>query len=279
MTATRRELLLAAAAGSATLSIAGHPAAPAPDAQELARLRKKAAHRRRRIIYNNDGDDIWTQGADTVEKFLAVRHEPLLGTQVDSIYYCTTQSFQLFTHGTRVAERFLVREGPFAHNNLATFLDQGTDGIRMSAEFAHRHGLETFWTLRMNDIHDAFTPLFLSRWKQEDPRRIMSTAAAAQGFQDRRRLWTLVDFEHPDVEPALVAMVEEVLRNYPVDGVELDWLRAPCYFRSHYEGHEVTSAQRARLTGIATALRRVVLRESERQGRPLLVGARVPVSE
>ncbi len=275
ITSTRREVLLAAAAGSAILGTAGSAASAA----DLAAARKKAARRKRRIIYNNDGDDIWTQGADTVEKFLAVRHDPLLDTQVDSVYYCTTQSFNLFTHGTRVAEQFLVREASFAHNNLGTFLRQGTDGLRMSCEFARRHGLEAIWTLRMNDIHDAFTPQFLSRWKKEDPRRIMSTPEAAGGFNDRRRLWTLADFEHPDVEPRLVAIVEEVLRNYPVDGIELDWLRAPLFFRSHYQGGEVTGAQRDRLTGIAAALRRVVLRESERQGKPFLLAARVPVSE
>ena len=29
----------------------------------------QAVHRRRRIICNNDGDDIWAKGADSVEKF------------------------------------------------------------------------------------------------------------------------------------------------------------------------------------------------------------------
>src|SRR5205823_1267019 len=129
----------------------------------LDRARKQAAHRKRRVIYNNDGDDIWAAGADTVEKFLALRHDPLLGTQVDSIYYCTTQSFNLFTHDTRVSEVFLSREVSFANNNLPTFLEQKTDGLRMSCEFARKHGLESIWTLRMNDIHDAFTPQFVSQ--------------------------------------------------------------------------------------------------------------------
>ena len=30
------------------------------------------------------------------------------------------------------------------------------------------------------------------------------------------RLWSLVDFEHPDVEPRLLAIIEEVLQNYDV---------------------------------------------------------------
>jgi hypothetical protein len=95
----------------------------------LAEARQQAAMRRRRVIFNNDGDDIWAKGADTTDKFLAVRHTPLLNTHVDSIYYCTTQSFNRFTHDTRVAEIFRTKSGKFAGNNLPAFLEQRTDGF------------------------------------------------------------------------------------------------------------------------------------------------------
>ncbi|MBI1916505.1 MAG: hypothetical protein HYS12_17490 [Planctomycetes bacterium] len=280
MSSTRRAFLHALAAGSAALGVgwAGGEPLQAAERAALDAARRKASQRRRRIIYNNDGDDIWAKGADTAEKFLAFRHAPLLKTHVDSIYYCTTQSFNLFTHDTKTAEVFLSREGQFADNNLPKFLQKKTDALRLSANFARKHGLESVWTLRMNDIHDAWTPQFVSQWKKTDPRRIMSTLDKAKGFNDRRRLWSLVDFEHPDVEPRLLAILEEVLRNYPVDGVELDWMRAPFYFRSHYEGGTVTDKQVEVLTRLTRNIRKLVLRESERQGKPFLLAARVPVT-
>ncbi len=281
MTTTRRDFLQAAAAGTTALGVGWSQGTPIQGAERLAldAARKQAAHRRRRIIYNNDGDDIWAKGADTVEKFLAVRHAPLLGTQVDSIYYCTTQSFNLFTHATRVAEMFKSREGTFADNNLSMFLEQQTDGLRMSCEFAHKHGMESIWTLRMNDIHDVFTPQYVPQWKKDNPRRVMAALADVSGFNDRRRLWSLVDYEHPDVEPRIVAIVEEVLRNYPVDGVELDFLRAPFYFHTTYEGKPATDKQIGVLTRLMESVRRRVLAESERQGKPFLLTARVPVTK
>jgi len=280
MNITRRDFLQAVAAGSAALGVGWTQGAPieAGERAALDAARKQAAHRRRRIIFNNDGDDIWAKGADTVEKFLALRHEPLLGTQVDSIYYCTTQSFNLFTHATKVAEVFRSREGTFADNNLPQFLDQQTDGLRMSCEFARKHGIESFWTLRMNDIHDAWTPQFVSQWKKDDPRRVMAALADVSSLNDRRRLWSLVDFEHPDVEPRIVAIIEEVLRNYPVDGVDLDFLRAPFYFRNTYEGKPASDQQVAVLTRLVASVRKLVLAESERQGKPFLLSARVPVT-
>ena len=125
MHTTRREFLSGLIAGGAALGpqwLCGGRG----EAFELAALddaRRQAARRRRRVIYNNDGDDIWAKGADTVEKFLAVRHTPLLDTHVDSIFYSTTQSFNFFTHETKVAEIFQSKVGAFAGNNLSKFLD------------------------------------------------------------------------------------------------------------------------------------------------------------
>ncbi|MCH2589929.1 MAG: hypothetical protein MK004_15810, partial [Planctomycetales bacterium] len=278
MQSRRREFLLGLVAGSTALGSGwlGHRSIAATETNALDAARHQAAHRRRRVIYNNDGDDIWAKGADTVDKFLAMRHTPLLGTHVDSIFYSTTQSFNFFTHQSKVAEIFRSRDGSFANNNLAKFLEQDTDGLRMSSQFARKHGLETIWTLRMNDIHDAFTPQFRPKWKQKDPRRIMSTLAEGQKHNDRRSLWSLVDFEHPDVEPRLLEIIREVLQNYPVDGVELDFLRSPFYFRTTFEGRPATAAQTGILTRLVRNVRKLVLKESARQGKPLLLSARVP---
>ena len=281
MTTTRRKFLLGMAAGSVGASViyGGRNASQADDAAALTAARRQAAHRRRRVIFNNDGDDIWAAGADTVERFLATRHSPLVGTHVDSIHYCTTQSFNYFTHQTKVAEVFTSKDGQFTSNSLAKFLEQDTDGLRMSNEFARRHGMESIWTLRMNDIHDAWTPQFRPKWKQADPTRIMSTLDKTKDFQDRRRLWSLVDFEHPDVEPRLLEIIGEVLASYDIDGVELDFLRAPFYFRSTYHGLAATPAQIGVLTKLVRAIRQLVLRESQRQGKQFLLTVRVPSTQ
>ena len=280
MQSKRREFLLGLIAGSSTLGVGwlGNRTIEATELAALDTARRQAACRKRRVIYNNDGDDIWAKGADTVEKFLALRHTPLLDTHVDSIYYCTTQSFNFFTHQSKVAEIFRSKDGSFANNNLTHFLEQGTDGLRMSCEFAHKHGKESIWTLRMNDIHDVSKPAFRPQWKKADPKRIISTLAEGQKHNDRRRLWSLVNFEHPDVQPRLLEIIHEVLQNYPVDGVELDFLRAPFYFyfRSTYEGQPATATQTTILTRLVQNIRQVVLEESVRQGKPLLLAARVP---
>ena len=65
--------------------------------------RKAARWRQRRIIYNNDGDDVkevqnrheghWQfmtrSGGELIDDFLAARTTSLVNTQVDSIWYST----------------------------------------------------------------------------------------------------------------------------------------------------------------------------------------------
>ena len=52
---------------------------------DMKQLRKRAAHRRRRIIYNDDGFD--TRFYDTPDKFLALRLRQVADTQVDTVFY------------------------------------------------------------------------------------------------------------------------------------------------------------------------------------------------
>jgi len=281
MFTSRREFLQGLVAGSTALGVGwnGNRAVTAIEREALGNARRQAAQRRRRIIYNNDGDDIFVPGAVTPEQFLAARHMPLLGTQVDSIYFNTTQSFNLYTHRTSVAEMFLTNGPAPTVNNLPEFLKQQTDGLKMSCAFSRQHGFESVWTMRMNDIHDAAEPLFVPQWKKTDPRRVMSTAQEVESLKDRRRLWSLVDFERPEVEPRILEIIQEVLQNYPVDGIDLDFMRAPFYFRTSYEGKPTTDKQTGILTQLVEKIRSLVMAESERQGRVFLLSCRVPSTE
>ena len=75
-----------------------------------------------------------------------------------------------------------------------------------------------------------------------------------------------------DVEPRLAEIIQEVLQHYDVDGVELDFLRAPIYFRTAYLGQPTTDAQRGVLTRLVRRIRTLILSESEKRGKPLLLG-------
>ena len=81
------------------------------------REREKAAWRQRRIILNNDGcdvckssrrhrDDNIVPAPDSPEAFWARRCTGLEGSQVDSIFYCTSGNFNQQNYDSRIAELF-----------------------------------------------------------------------------------------------------------------------------------------------------------------------------
>ncbi|HIE51286.1 MAG TPA: hypothetical protein EYP85_05970 [Armatimonadetes bacterium] len=238
---------------------------------------QKAGPGRRRLIFNDDGDDVWNEQASTPEGFLSVRIAPLAGTHVEAIFYCTTESFNLYTHQSSVAELFTVRSGPFAHNNVETLIKQGRDCLQIVIDFCHERGMEAFWSLRVNDIHDSFTPQLLPQFKKEHPEHLMGEPGDWGKYPPTspKRYWSFVDFEHSEIRERTFAFIREVAERYDVDGIELDFCRHPVFFRPTLEGRPVEKRHCEMMTDLMRRVRTRAKEVSRRRKRPLLIAARV----
>jgi hypothetical protein len=276
MTTTRRQFIRDSLLGTTGFAVASRYARGQPAPTD----RKALARRRRRIIFNDDGDDVWHPDAQTPEGFIGVRLKHMLDTQADTLFYCTTQSFNYFTHNTKVGEVFVKREGPFANNNMQTLLDQGTDPLKLAIEFAHAHGIEAIWTLRMNDIHDAFTPPLWPQWKTDHPGALLGKAEdwGANPPGSQARWWSGVDFTCEDVRKRIIELIEEVARNYDVDGIDLDWLRHPIHFPETIRGEAVKQEAVDLLTALVRDIRSTLSRVEQERGRAILLATRVPIT-
>ena len=248
--------------------------------------RKKAAHRPRPVIFNNDGNDAYMlardgrEGAttdlpDTKEDFFSVRMDKIADCGVPSVFYCTAIS-SVFTHDSEVLEVLTSNEG-FPTNRMAALLKMGTDPLQLAIEWCRRHDAEVFWTLRMNDIHDNWMKHIRARWKDEHPELVMGTPEEAAGYdmRDPRCIWTLADFARKENRDLMVRCIEEVLDKYDVDGIDLDFLRHICYFKETRLHQPVTGEHRDLLTDMVRQIREHVLAASARKGKPILLAARV----
>ena len=72
---------------------------------ELKQARRPAAHRERRILYNNDGDDITGWSSVTPAEYLSRRMAHLADTQVDSLFWCPGVT-TVVTFSSQVAETY-----------------------------------------------------------------------------------------------------------------------------------------------------------------------------
>jgi len=239
--------------------------------------RKAAAHRRRRIMYNNDGGDIRPAQAATPEGFLSLRTTRLVGTHVDTVLYCSHHSFGRCTHNTRTGEVGRMNPDETSHNNVLALIRQGRDCLQVVTDFCHEHGMEAFWSMRMNDIHDGKLPEIRSQFKKDHPEFLFGVEGDHRDdFIGEPRWWSAVDYEHPPVRDQAFRLIEEVCRNYDVDGVELDYFRHPFYFKQYRRGLPAEPHQIELMTDFMRRLHAMTVEASQARGRPVLVSVRVP---
>ena len=167
-----------------------------------------------------------------------------------------------------------MRDGLVAMKKL------GTDPLAVVVDHGHKHNMEVFWSYRMNNPECSFAPWSLSRQKREHPEYIMGVKEDWTKYPatDPRAWWTLSDYENPEVRDYIVRMFEDVCQRYDVDGVELDFIRHPVFFRPNLEGKPVEPRHVAMMTDMVRRIRAVSERESLKRGRPILVTIRVPLS-
>ncbi len=285
-----RALTLLAVVLSASTTMPRLVAAETPrlSIEQLRKERRDLAERPRRIIMNNDGcDTLYYPKSEevTVPAFLAKRTTPLAETQVGTIAYCSISSgFSHFTHDTKVGT-VLTRQGvdygiqPKLRNITQDLIDGGTDCFEAVVDFCHEHEMEVFWSMRMNDTHDVShhpdRPYFLyPPLKEEHPDWLVGNPI------DRtpHGRWSSVNYAVPEVRDLAFRYIEEVCDNYDVDGIELDYFRHLCYFKSTAMGGKASDEERAMMTELMRRIRRMTEERGMERGRPILVTVRVPDS-
>ena len=248
------------------------------DREELRQERKKAAHRRRRIIFNNDGNDVFTCKEPTLASFLDARTTALVGTHVDTIYYCTNVSLGMFTHNTKVGQVLFSKEIPWVANNWTReFHGQGTDNLRMMLDFCRQNKIELFFSMRMNDTHDASPTnahFFLPQWKKDHPERLLGSL----GGKHKHGARTAADYGRQEVRDLTFNLYQEVCRNYDLDGIEMDFFRHAFFFKRHAMGQDCKAEERDMMTGLLRRIRKMTETVGLQRGRPILISARVPDS-
>ncbi len=247
--------------------------ARAQEADAFEQMRAEMLGRRRRVILNNDGGDaVVAAKAPTAEAMLAARTIGLEDTHVDTIFYCTNRgTFSRHSHNSQVSGSFLGTEGRFANNVLPALIEQGTDPLEVMVGWCREHDREIFWSERMNDQHDSGNPENFSAWKQAHPECLVGSPDNRPPYGS----WSQVDYAQPAVRDQMFAIIEEVCRNYDVDGIEMDFFRHPCFFRSTAWGEHASEEETAVMTGFVRRVREMTEAVGRERGRPILVAIRV----
>ena len=258
----------------------------------MKELRKQAAARRRRIIMNNDGNEVVYRCEQVTDQeamageILGHHTSPLEGSQVDTIFYSDWGSgFGLFTHNSEVSEIFTTKEGIFEHNLTADLIAAGTDPLELMVDYCHQSGIEIFWSMRMNDVHDGqvqdgelYYPQLFPQFKRDHPEYLFGSQGEQLPGGVESRAWSAVDYGQDEVRERAFAIIEDVCRRYDIDGIELDFFRHCLFFKEVAHGEPLTQEHLDKMTELLQRVRGMADEIGAKRQRPILIAVRAPDS-
>ena len=226
-----------------------------------------------RIVYNDDADAP-VRLSSGLDDFLELAIDRFIGTQVDALFWNIIAS-DILLYPTKVGEMVGSRGQAFESaeyflwfQKLLAIMEERPDYLQAMADRARAIGLEFFPSLRMNDCHDS--PVWkamdtYSHYRREHPELLLGDAVHP-GFS------TGFNFAFSEVRERRFRIVEELITQYRFDGIEMDFLRHPAYFKP---GEAVKN--RDLLTGLVKKVNALLRRVGEERNRHLKLAVRVPV--
>ena len=232
-------------------------------------------------IYNDDGTQaLMSVRPGYVKGDLEKWIDQVLDAPVQ-VYVGNTAHPDICWHNTKAGESFGSREGlkfsaPFLliAKAMEELHGQGTDYLRVLAERAHVRGKKFLAGIRMSDAHHSNT----GNVKPHEYPLFPKFALDHPEFRIRKPDGTMdvtLDYSFDEVRAYRLAIMKEIISDYPVDGLELDFMR----FCSHFP-RPATDRQIGIMNDFIKSIRKMMDEEMARKGcsgRPVL-GVRVPPS-
>jgi hypothetical protein len=174
--------------------------------------------------------------------------DELVGTPVDALMFCMgdgrtvlhdTKVGELWGHNVEQWDHIIFRR---AHQNAQQLIDAGHDPLRIISERAQAKGLPLYTTLLMQQGRGPREEdNRCSEFRFDNPH--LEIGAKGDVSEDFPGFYCL-DFKHEEVRAERLALIEETLQNYAIDGFELQFNYTPYYFHPDQveEGCQIMTA-------------------------------------
>ena len=228
------------------------------------------------------------------EGLIRLTIEPLMETQIDTLYWqlgtdvwkagWPPRFSDRYSHNTKVGNRWGSEQEKFSsaghwriYENTRQLIAAGTDPAEVVVESGHERGLEVFLSMRVNDYHDgiprgenpALSPMNCGRlhpdWLLGAPEKTNAE------FEHHGISRDGYNFLVPEVRAYKLALAEETIANYDLDGLDWDFCRWPRLFPG---GRQRESKQL--LTDLIRQIKAALEKKSKKIGRKLRFSVRVP---
>lgn len=234
--------------------------------------------RLRRSLYNFDGDSCLVTRAGgkgpvavTVDDVKRLIEEVAYdGSQVDTILVCINA--QAMYYPTKVGTMRGTLSSPDERakwpasekqrfQNLQAFFEKGVDPYALMLAEARRRGREALLTFRMNDDHG--NDFLRTKFLVDHPDWRLGT--------EQYRGKGALDFGRDEVRDYTFRLIEEAVKRYECDGIELDFNRFPAFFKGGSAEERVT-----KMNALVERIRRMLDDVGRDRGQRLILAVRVP---
>lgn len=98
-----------------------------------------------------------------------------------------------------------------------TLLENDIDVFKMAIDYLHQNNVKVYFSVRLNDMHDHKDKYINNAFSLNYPEFCLKDIA-------------LYNFGHEKVQQLHIEYFKEMVKNYDIDGIELDYLRGAPYF-------------------------------------------------
>jgi hypothetical protein len=238
----------------------------------------KRPTRSRRVLYNFDGDSCLSTKAgskgpvavDVDDVKQLIQEVAYVGSRVDTVlvcvnaqvmYYPTTVGTMRGTLSTPDERADWPASEKQRFENLKAFFDADIDPYAVMLAEARKRGCEALLTFRMNDDHG--NDFLRTQFLVDHPEWSLGT----KQYQGKGAM----DFARDDVRDYTFRLIEEAVRRYDCDGIELDFNRFPRFFKDRSVDEHV-----AMMNTLVERVRGMLDEVGRERGRHLVLAVRVP---
>ena len=236
-----------------------------------------------RVLCNDDGWILAQYESLTPDLMREKMIAPYEGSPVDTFLW-SVGGHEVYDYETRVGEVFGEGFGegfgefddPWQQRRVANFksLTQDHGGpVTVITQLCKEAGLKFMPSIRMNEHYDMeeSSPTY-GRFRRDNPHLLIGRPGEQLGEGSIEwGIRTGKNYAFPEVRAHMARIIYELIERWDVDGIELDFMRHPAYFRAD-EGY----ANRYLATDLVRRVRRRLDEAGAERGKSLELVARVP---
>jgi len=215
-----------------------------------------------------------TSGPEYIGAFI----DKLKGTDVDAVMFCP-QAWRANIYPSEIDPQWRkYREGQDSpdyrgFDHIMKYIHAGGDPVQEALNASRKNGIDFFISYRMNDAHHIVKPDHPTNtdfWRSH-PEYWLGDSNISSTFKADEDNVRMHNYMLEPVRDWYFSIFEELCTNYDVDGLELDFQRAPRFFYNceMAEGKNV-------MTGFIQRIRVMLDRLGKQRGKSLKLSVRVP---